>query len=103
DPGAAAIVRSTVDLAHSLGLSIVAEGVEDQAAAALLLAFGCDAAQGFLYAPAMRPAELVAWLDRRLMDGTGGPVTSAGAPLTSAAAAVPAPRPPGSLEPARHA
>jgi diguanylate cyclase (GGDEF)-like protein len=41
------IVRSTIDLAHNLGLSVVAEGVESLAVQEQLLALGCDAAQGF--------------------------------------------------------
>lgn len=43
----AVLVRSTIDLAHSLGLQVVAEGVEDQATLDLLALFGCDLAQGF--------------------------------------------------------
>lgn len=43
----AAIVRSTVDLAHTLGLTLVAEGVEDQESLALLAAANCDTAQGY--------------------------------------------------------
>jgi EAL domain-containing protein (putative c-di-GMP-specific phosphodiesterase class I) len=58
-----AIVRSTSDLAHNLGLSVVAEGVEDQWTLDLLSSFGCDSAQGFLIARPMAPAELVSWLD----------------------------------------
>jgi diguanylate cyclase (GGDEF)-like protein len=47
------IVRSTIDLAHNLGLSVVAEGVESLAVQQQLLALGCDAAQGFfISAPA---------------------------------------------------
>ena len=47
------IVRSTIDLAHNLGLSVVAEGVESLAVQEQLLALGCDAAQGFfISAPA---------------------------------------------------
>ena len=42
-----AIVRSTIDLGHSLGLSVVAEGVEDAAALAILTSLGCDSVQGF--------------------------------------------------------
>ena len=42
----AAIVRSTIDLAHSLGLRVVAEGVEDDETWALLADLGCDAIQG---------------------------------------------------------
>jgi diguanylate cyclase (GGDEF)-like protein len=41
------IVRSTIDLAHNLGLSVVAEGVESLAVQEQLRALGCDAAQGF--------------------------------------------------------
>src|SRR3712207_448598 len=43
----AAIVRSTVDMARNLGLRVVAEGIEDEAALALLREMGCDLAQGF--------------------------------------------------------
>jgi EAL domain-containing protein (putative c-di-GMP-specific phosphodiesterase class I) len=42
-----ALVRATVQLAHSLGARAVAEGVEDGALAAALLALGCDMAQGY--------------------------------------------------------
>jgi diguanylate cyclase len=45
----AAIVRSTIDLAHSLGMGLVAEGVEDAAAAAMLREMGCDVAQGYYF------------------------------------------------------
>lgn len=48
DTSASLIVRSTIDLAHSLGLSVTAEGVEDQATLDGLRALGCDAVQGFL-------------------------------------------------------
>jgi diguanylate cyclase (GGDEF)-like protein len=41
------IVRSTIDLAHNLGLSVVAEGVENEAILARLSALGCDEAQGY--------------------------------------------------------
>ncbi|MGH3969900.1 MAG: putative bifunctional diguanylate cyclase/phosphodiesterase, partial [Mycobacterium sp.] len=43
-----AIVRSIVDLARAVGLDVVAEGVETEAAARALLAFGCTRGQGFL-------------------------------------------------------
>ena len=57
------IVRSTIDLAHNLGLTVVAEGVETQSTWDRLAALGCDAAQGFY---ASRPApldEITAWLE----------------------------------------
>lgn len=44
------IARSIIDLAHNLGHSVVAEGVEDTATLALLRSLGCDVAQGFLFA-----------------------------------------------------
>jgi diguanylate cyclase (GGDEF)-like protein len=46
------IVRSTIDLAHNMGLSVVAEGVESEAVQAWLMSMGCDAVQGsFISAP----------------------------------------------------
>jgi EAL domain-containing protein (putative c-di-GMP-specific phosphodiesterase class I) len=45
-PGDAVIVRSTVDLAHNLGLTVVAEGVEDKTALEVLIEYGWDKAQG---------------------------------------------------------
>ena len=47
DPSDAAIVRSTIDLAHNLGLTVVAEGVESHEAWQRLAELGCDLAQGF--------------------------------------------------------
>jgi diguanylate cyclase len=48
DKRAVSVIRSTVDLAHSLGLRIVAEGIENLEALALVDGLGCDAAQGYL-------------------------------------------------------
>jgi diguanylate cyclase (GGDEF)-like protein len=62
DPAAVAIVRSTVTLAHELGLSLVAEGVEDLATAALLARLGCDVAQGFALARPMPVEAFLNWL-----------------------------------------
>jgi len=47
-PSAAAIVRAIVDLAHNLGLSVVAEGVEDERSRQALTMMGCDSMQGYL-------------------------------------------------------
>jgi diguanylate cyclase (GGDEF)-like protein/PAS domain S-box-containing protein len=56
DPDSAAIVRSAVGLGHNLGLRVVAEGLQDRAAEAVLIEAGCDAAQGFLVGrPAAEP------------------------------------------------
>ena len=57
-----AIVRSTADLAHNLGLTVVAEGVENQWTLDLLSNFGCDQAQGYHIAKPMPSAEFVSWL-----------------------------------------
>ncbi|MET7488608.1 bifunctional diguanylate cyclase/phosphodiesterase [Streptomyces sp. NPDC005538] len=58
----AEIVRCTVDLAHSLGLLVVAEGVEDDETWERLRDLGCDAVQGWLVAAAMPPEDMTAWL-----------------------------------------
>ncbi|OYX72770.1 MAG: hypothetical protein B7Y81_05070 [Caulobacter sp. 32-67-35] len=47
------LVRSTIDLAHALGMEVTAEGVEDSMTLALLKMMGCDLAQGYLVAPAL--------------------------------------------------
>ncbi|MGP3968636.1 putative bifunctional diguanylate cyclase/phosphodiesterase [Streptomyces sp. 6N223] len=61
----AEIVRCTVELAHSLGLVVVAEGVEDDETWERLRDLGCDAVQGWLVAAAMPAAETTAWLRAR--------------------------------------
>jgi diguanylate cyclase (GGDEF)-like protein len=65
DPRAAAIVRHTVALAHDLGLSLVAEGVEDDEMGGALAALGCDVAQGYAIARPMPVEDLLAWMARR--------------------------------------
>jgi len=58
----AAIVRSTVQLAHNLGLRAVAEGVEDEATRDALFQLGCDLVQGYLLSPPLPPDEAAAFL-----------------------------------------
>jgi diguanylate cyclase len=58
-----AIVRSTIMLAHSLGLRLVAEGVEDAETSAMLAEADCDMEQGWYHARALPAYELEAWLD----------------------------------------
>jgi diguanylate cyclase (GGDEF)-like protein/PAS domain S-box-containing protein len=56
--GDAIIVRSTIDLAHNLGLAVVAEGVEGEDVASTLIEYGCDSAQGYLFGRPLPAAEL---------------------------------------------
>ena len=57
-----AIVRSTAELAHNLGLSVVAEGVEDQWTLDLLGTFGCDQAQGYHIGRPMASSAFLNWI-----------------------------------------
>ena len=57
DDNSLAIVRMVIMLGHSLGLHIVAEGVETEAQRALLAGLGCDEAQGFLFAEPLSAAD----------------------------------------------
>jgi diguanylate cyclase (GGDEF)-like protein len=61
----AVIVASTVDLAHQLGLEVVAEGVETLAAWERLREMGCDLAQGYFLSRPMAPEHATAWLTGR--------------------------------------
>ena len=59
----AAIVRSTIDLGHDLGLRVVAEGVETQAVCDDLMKLGCDTAQGHYFGRPMTADALAGWLE----------------------------------------
>jgi len=56
------IVKSVIDLAHGMGLTATAEGVENEETLALLCELGCDYAQGFFIAPPLRAGDLVPWV-----------------------------------------
>ncbi|PZP32445.1 MAG: GGDEF domain-containing protein [Roseateles depolymerans] len=56
------IVRSTVELAHNLGLSVVAEGLENVKAWAMLERLGCDEGQGYYIAKPMPQEQFIAWV-----------------------------------------
>ncbi len=56
-----AIVHSTIELGHHLGLETVAEGVEDEATLRLLRALGCDVAQGFYLGRPVPADEVAGW------------------------------------------
>jgi diguanylate cyclase (GGDEF)-like protein len=62
------LVRSVIDLGHNLGLTVVAEGVEDRATLDALHAAGCDVVQGYLTGRPMTADALHAWrCDRKLV------------------------------------
>ncbi|BFI95302.1 MAG: EAL domain-containing protein [Rhodanobacter sp.] len=62
DEDDAVIVRSTIELAHNMGLKVVAEGVETEAAMALLDSYRCDSVQGYLISRPMNAADAAHWL-----------------------------------------
>ena len=72
DPSDAAIVRSTIDLAHNLGLQVVAEGVESHEAWRRLEELGCDLAQGFYVSRPLPGRRDDAPARRAARDGGGG-------------------------------
>jgi diguanylate cyclase (GGDEF)-like protein len=59
DPHSSTIVSAVISLGHSLGMDVLAEGVETEAELAALGAMGCDQAQGFIFSRAVPAAELL--------------------------------------------
>ncbi|TFC86791.1 EAL domain-containing protein [Cryobacterium sp. TmT2-59] len=72
DARASALVSSTVVLAHSLGLTMVAEGIEDGEAFAVLAGYGCDEGQGYFMSRPVPPDQLDRWLTDREADAAVG-------------------------------
>jgi diguanylate cyclase (GGDEF)-like protein len=66
----AIIVRSTIDMAHSMGLEVVAEGVETDAALALLREMGCDQGQGYLFCKPVDALSFEEWYRRQQLVAT---------------------------------
>jgi diguanylate cyclase (GGDEF)-like protein len=64
DSADAVIVQSTIELAHNLGLTAIAEGVESDQAWRRLRALGCDVAQGWLIGRPLPAADFANWLNR---------------------------------------
>ena len=83
DQSAAVVVRSIVKLAHNLGLSVVAEGVESQAAFDALRELGCDVVQGYLLGRPMGAEDVLVWIAETPW---GRAATAPGAHTKSAAA-----------------
>jgi len=65
EPADRAVVRAVVDIAHTLGLRVVAEGVEQEEQEAILRTLGVDEVQGHLHARPMPALEVAAWLRSR--------------------------------------
>lgn len=62
------IIRTTVDLAQSLNLKTVAEGVEDEETAEYLQGIGCDTLQGFFFSLPLTSDEMESWLLEKMCD-----------------------------------
>jgi diguanylate cyclase (GGDEF)-like protein len=62
DSSDAVIVRSTIDLAHHMGLTVVAEGVEDEATVERLRGLSCDMVQGYLLSRPLGAEDIIAWM-----------------------------------------
>jgi EAL domain-containing protein (putative c-di-GMP-specific phosphodiesterase class I) len=75
DASAAAIVRTIIEMAHALGFTVIAEGVESASQAEFLRRHGCEQAQGDYFARPMPVAEFTALI-------AAGMVTSGGASRT---------------------
>jgi len=82
DPGSAAIARAVVALGRTLGLEIVAEGVENPAQLAMLRQMGCDLVQGFVFSKPLDPAALLDFARR-----APAPARASGRPAIRAPAA----------------
>jgi diguanylate cyclase (GGDEF)-like protein/PAS domain S-box-containing protein len=67
DPADRTITQAIIGLGHALGMRVVAEGVENEAEAALLRQSGCDELQGYLFARPMPAPELQTWLQGRVI------------------------------------
>lgn len=61
DPADLAITRAIIGLGHTLGLKVVAEGVENDDEARMLAAAGCDELQGYLFSRPVAPDDFIAW------------------------------------------
>ncbi len=64
DPADRAVVRAVVDIAHTLGMRVVAEGVERAEQQSVLTSLGVDEVQGYLHARPLADLEVTAWLAR---------------------------------------
>jgi diguanylate cyclase (GGDEF)-like protein len=73
DPDSAVIVRSAVDLGHNLGMTVVAEGVQDATARGDLADMGCDLVQGYEICRPIPARELELWMETHLVATSSPP------------------------------
>jgi len=78
-----AITRSVLALGRGLGLTTVAEGVEDQSGWDILRAFGCDQAQGFLVSRPLAASRFREWMSRQ--PASARPSFTSSSPLSTSA------------------
>jgi EAL domain-containing protein (putative c-di-GMP-specific phosphodiesterase class I) len=86
DAGSRTIVRSTIELAHDLGMTVVAEGVESRPVWETLKDLGCDVGQGYYFSRPLAPEKLLELLRGRaiplhLLDPAGAPSDGVRAPV----------------------
>ena len=74
DPNDEKIVRSTIDLAHNLGLKVIAEGVETREIWDRLVELGCDEAQGYYMSRPLGASEMTNWFSRSESARTKSPL-----------------------------
>ena len=80
-PQSSAVVTAIIALARSLGLRVIAEGVENLRQMEVLHRLGCGVMQGFLFSRALPPDELVAWLQQTVLSRQAPWVGQAGPTL----------------------
>ncbi len=56
-----ALCRAIIVMAHSLGMQVIAEGIENQRQLSLLQEMGCDFGQGYYFSPPLRPDAFIRW------------------------------------------
>ena len=69
DPQDRELVNAVIAMAHSLGLTVVAEGVESEAELNYLNSRGCDLAQGYLFSRPLSASELIEWAKKNIYSG----------------------------------
>jgi len=77
------IVTMVIQLAHTLNLKVIAEGVDEEEQVRILRELGCDEMQGYLMSKPLPPEEIGAMLKERLKSNRGSPVSPAGRKRTS--------------------